>query len=70
MAKAVRTYRFRMAPKFRAFLRRNTVRGGASPKILREGIILSFHESRVSGTSYSTSLVRRGVLAVAVEPSE
>jgi hypothetical protein len=31
---------------------------------------LSFHESRVSVTSYSTSLVRRGVLAVAVEPSE
>jgi hypothetical protein len=30
---------------------------------------LSFHESRVSVTSYVTSLLRRGVLAVAVDSS-
>lgn len=30
---------------------------------------LSFHESRVSVTGYITSLLRRGVLAVAVDPS-
>ncbi len=30
---------------------------------------LSFHESRVSLTGYVTSLLRRGVLAVAVDPS-
>ena len=29
---------------------------------------LSFHESRVSVTGYVTSLLRRGVLAVAVDP--
>ena len=31
---------------------------------------LSFHESRVSVTGYATSLLRRGVLAVAMDSSE
>ena len=30
---------------------------------------LSFHESRVSVTGYLTSLLRRGILAVAVDPT-